>query len=175
MMSTAQRETLLKYLAETRSSLIRTVEEFPAGHFATCPGEGRWSAAQTLEHIVFVEGRAYGRIRSALSGPADPARHSAMEGRDEELFAGVRDRRTRVKAPSILEPAGGKSRDELIEAFQAAREITTEFARTVDADLRCHFAAHPLFGDLDCYQWLMLIPSHGERHRGQIEEIRAAF
>jgi hypothetical protein len=39
---------------------------------------------------------------------------------------------------------------------------------------RGHFATHPLWGDLDCYQWPMSIPSHCERHRTQMEECRPA-
>jgi len=175
MMTDAEREAVLSYLAETRSGLLEAIESFPAEHFSTCPAEGCWSAAMTLEHIVSVEGRALGRIQHALSEPADSSRQSGMAGKDEELWAGVRGRNVRIKAPPILEPVGDKDRQRLIEGFYAARAVTIAFARETDADLRSHFAAHPLFGDLDCYQWLMLIPSHGERHRAQIEEIRASF
>jgi uncharacterized damage-inducible protein DinB len=175
MLSESERGRALNYLAETRPRLIEAIESFPSAHFSTCPADGCWSAAKTLEHIVFVERRAMSRIHGALREPADPSRSSGMQGRDEELWAEVRSRSVRIKAPPVLEPVGDKSLDELVQAFNAARDTTIAFARETEADLRRHLAPHPLFGELDCYQWLMLIPSHGERHRAQIEEIRAAF
>jgi uncharacterized damage-inducible protein DinB len=169
-MTVAERERVVAYLGSTRSSLLKTLEKFPEGYFGTDPAEGCWSAAKTLEHIAFVEGRALGRIQSALQQPADASRKSAMDGRDEELVIGVTSRAQRVSAPAMLHPTGQQSREELLAGFDAARQATLVFAQSTKADLRMHFAAHPLFGDLDCYQWLMLIPSHGERHRAQIEE-----
>lgn len=173
MMTDVERQRAIEYLGSTRSSLLETVAEFPEELFATDPAAGCWSAAKTLEHIVFVEAGALGRLRGALERPADPSRKSGIE--DETLFKGVRSRAKKVDAPAMLHPAGKQTREELIAAFQAARETTLHFARSTEAELRHHFAAHPLFGELDCYQWLMLIPSHGERHRAQIEECRQAL
>ncbi len=172
-MTTAERERVIDFLESTRTALLRTIEAFPEEQFETAPAEGCWSAAQTLEHIVFVEGRALGRVRMALTEPAAADRKSAMDGRDEELFGNVRSRLRRVDAPPVLHPVGGQSREQLVSAFEAARDATLRFAGETEADLRFHFAVHPLFGELDCYQWLMLIPSHGERHRLQIEECLA--
>jgi uncharacterized damage-inducible protein DinB len=166
----AERQRAMEYLVTTRSSLLKTIAEFPEEHFGTDPAEGCWSAAKTLEHIVFVEARALGRIQGGLRQAADPSKKSAMEGREEEFFASVRSRALRVDAPAILHPTGVQSRESLMAAFQKAREATLGFATSTEADLRVHFSAHPLFGELDCFQWLMLIPSHGERHRAQIEE-----
>jgi uncharacterized damage-inducible protein DinB len=169
-MTDIERKRVIEYLESTRSRLLKTVEDFPEERFATDPAEGCWSAAKTMEHIVFVEGRALGRIHGALQQPPDASRKSGMAGRDEELWNGVTNRAQKVDAPSIAHPAGRQSREELVTAFQSAREMTLIFARSTDAELRHHFAAHPMFGELDCFQWLMLIPSHGERHRAQIEE-----
>jgi uncharacterized damage-inducible protein DinB len=169
-MTNAERKRVIEYLESTESTLLATVEKFPAEHFFSDPAAGCWSAAKTLEHIVFVENRALGRIQGALRQPADSTKKSAMSGRDVELWEGVARRSQRVDAPAILHPAGQQSREDLSAAFKAARNTTLTFARSTDADLRHYFAEHPLFGELDCYQWLMLIPSHGERHRAQIEE-----
>jgi len=169
-MTDIERKRVLEYLESTRNRLLKTIEDFPEERFATDPAEGCWSPAKTLEHIVFVEGRALGRIHGALQQPPDASRKGGMDGRDEELWEGVRSRAKKVDAPSILHPTGNQSREELVTAFQSAREMTFAFARSTDAELRHHFARHPMFGELDCFQWLMLIPSHGERHRAQIEE-----
>jgi uncharacterized damage-inducible protein DinB len=165
-------EKVRNYLEETRQTLIRSIREFPEEQFFTAPAEGCWSAAETFEHVVSVEHRALGRIQAAVQKPADPSRKSAMRGRDEDLFAGVVSRDTRITAPPITRPTGAQNKEQLLAAFEAARESTMRFAEQNDADLRAHFSPHSMFGDLDCYQWLMLIPAHGERHRAQIEECR---
>jgi hypothetical protein len=40
--------------------------------------------------------------------------------------------------------------------------------------LRRHFFRHPIFGDLDLYQWLLMIAAHCDRHRVQSEEVMAS-
>jgi uncharacterized damage-inducible protein DinB len=171
MISDMERETVLQHLAGTSSALLATLDKFSDADFVRCPGEGCWSAAQNLEHIAFVEGRVLRRIQAAIETPADPTRQSAMHGRDEELFEGARSRSARVRAPTILHPTGKASREELVRAFHEARARSVQFASQTEADLRSHFAVHPVFGELDCYQWLMLIPSHCERHRAQMAEV----
>src|ERR1700740_2789503 len=101
MMTEAERKRAIEYLESTRSSLLKTVAEFREERFSPDPPEGCWSAAKTLEHIVFVEGRALGRIHGALQQPADALRKGGMDGRDEELFEGVRSRAKKVDAPAI--------------------------------------------------------------------------
>lgn len=46
------------------------------------------------------------------------------------------------------------------------------FASETQAELREHFFPHIVFGDLDCYQWLLVLGQHGLRHALQIEEIK---
>jgi hypothetical protein len=46
-----------------------------------------------------------------------------------------------------------------------------EFAEETQADLRSHFFLHIVFGELDCYQWLVAMGQHTLRHVAQIEEV----
>ncbi len=89
---------------------------------------------------------------------------SAFE-EDDVLVARVVDRDERMKGPERLMPTGRWSDDELFGEFEAARKRTADFAATTDASLRQSGFPHPAFGPLDCYQWLLLIAAHGERHR----------
>jgi hypothetical protein len=61
-----------------------------------------------------------------------------------------------------------------LQEFEAARERTRDFAASTQADLRRHFFKHPIFGDLDLYQWLLMIAAHCDRHRVQSEEVMAS-
>ncbi len=172
-MSAAERERVLRDLEESRGRLLSAVEAFPEEQFFTPPAEGCWSAAGVLEHVVFVEGRVLARIAAGL--PAAEGRRSAMEGKDDELLAQVRKRAGKIEAPDTLHPKGGMSREELVEKFRETREATMRFAAGTQADLRGQLFPHPIFGEVDGYQWLALIAAHCDRHSKQMEECRRAF
>ncbi len=59
----------------------------------------------------------------------------------------------------------------LLSQFEAARNRSIEFTTATDADLRNHVFPHPFLGQLDCYQWLLFIAAHCERHVRQMEEV----
>jgi hypothetical protein len=56
--------------------------------------------------------------------------------------------------------------------FEERRAANIEFARTTQESLRGRFYPHPLVGMIDCYQWLLFLAAHTERHSAQMEEIR---
>jgi hypothetical protein len=88
-------------------------------------------------------------------------------------LAGSRDRP--LKAREAARPTGRWSDvGEMVGEFRARRARTVAFAESTQADLRSHFFAHIVFGDLDCYQWLVAVGQHTLRHVAQIEEIRRA-
>ena len=63
--------------------------------------------------------------------------------------------------------------EELMRQFENTRERSVNFAAATEADLRSHFSPHPFLGDLDCYQWLLFMGLHCERHVRQMEEVKA--
>lgn len=174
MMTAAERETILKELAESRERLLRTVQGLSREQLHYRPAPGRWTVAECVEHIATVEGRVLGLIQKTLSeGPA-PSKRSAMEGKDSALVEDVAGRITRFQAPEFLAPRGQWPDEQLLKEFEAARQRTREFAGSTEADLRRHFYAHPVFGELDLYQWLLLLAAHCDRHRAQSEEVMAS-
>lgn len=173
MMSPGERETILKNLAESRERLLGTVRGLSPDQLHYRPAPGRWTVAECVEHITTVEGRVLALIQMTLSqGPAGSKR-SAFEGKEDEMVRNVAGRITRFQAPDFLLPHGQWPDEQLLKEFEAARQKTREFASSTDAELRKHFYAHPVLGELDCYQWLLLIAAHCDRHRAQSEEVMA--
>jgi hypothetical protein len=135
--------------------------------------------AECLEHIVRVENRIEALVDKALrEGPAQPEKKLApdeLREKDGRISQGVVDRSVARQAPEAVRPdgkwAGG---GDLVEEFRKTRERSREFVRGLDGDLRCHFQTHGGFGEIDCYQWLILLSLHGARHAEQMEEIRGA-
>jgi hypothetical protein len=71
--------------------------------------------------------------------------------------------------PTLRWPAESLSRE-----FETARQRTRDFAAATSADLRHYFMRHFIFGDLDGYQWLLLIGAHSRRHSAQAEAVKAS-
>jgi len=173
MITAAERNALLKNLADSRERLLGAVQGLSREQLHYRPAPGRWTVAECVEHIAMVEGRVLGLIQKTLSDGPAPGKRSAMEGRDSALSEDVAGRVTRFQAPEYLVPRGQWPDEQLLKEFEAARQRTREFASTTDADLRKHFYAHPVLGELDLYQWLLLIGAHCDRHRAQSEEVMA--
>jgi len=174
MITTGERETVLNNLADSRKRLLEVVEGLTPEQLHYRPAPGRWTVAECVEHIATVEGRVLGLIHKTLNGGPAPAKRSAMEGRDGVLVEEVASRTRRVQAPEYLVPRGQWPDEQLWNEFEAARQRTREFAGSTNADLRRHFCAHPVLGELDLYQWLLLIGAHCDRHRAQSEEVMAS-
>lgn len=173
-MTSAERESLLKNLAESRERLLRMAQGLSREQLHHRPAPGRWTVAECVEHIVIVEGRVLGSIQKTLEAGPDSSKRSAMEGKDDELVANVAGRATRIQAPDVLAPTGRWPDEQLLKEFEAARHQTRDFVAGTAADLRQHFYKHPVIGELDLYQWLLLIAAHCDRHRAQSEEVMAS-
>jgi uncharacterized damage-inducible protein DinB len=170
-MTPAEREHLTSYLSATRRQVLETVQNLAPTQLDYRPGPDRWSPAQIVEHLAIVEGLILFRIDAALKSPQ--SQQSAWQGRDDELMSAIRSRESRVQAPERVRPTGQLPHDELFRKFNANRNRIIEFAATTDAPLRNMCSPHPIFGDLDCYQWLLAVAAHSERHHAQIREVMA--
>jgi uncharacterized damage-inducible protein DinB len=173
-MTPAEREFALHQLTESREGLLRMAQGLSREqwHYRSAPG--RWTVAECVEHIVTVEARLLDRIQKSLEKEPDPSKHSALEGQDHALIAKTVARVDRFQAPEVLVPTGRWPHEQLLPEFEVARRLTRDFAVGTQADLRRHFFKHPIFGDLDLYQWLLLIAAHCDRHRVQCEEVMSS-
>jgi uncharacterized damage-inducible protein DinB len=173
-MTSDERECLLKNLAESRERLLGMAQGLSREQLHYRPAPGRWTVAECLEHITAVEGRLLGAIQKTLAAGPDSSKRSAMDGKDDALVADVAGRVTRFQAPDVLAPTGRWPDERLLQEFEGARRQTRDFAAGTEADLRAYFFKHPVLGELDLYQWLLLIAAHCDRHRAQSEEVMAS-
>ena len=174
MITAAERDAMLARLAETRELVHRTVEGLSAAQLQYRSDPARWSIAENIEHIVIVEQRVLGGIEKTLQQPADPAKRSSLT--DEKFHALISRVVEPLKAPEFVSPTSRWPFNELMREFDSTRKRTREFAVTAadTYELRRYFMPHPAWGDLDCYQWLMLLAGHVERHCTQCEGVKSA-
>ncbi|HVV44454.1 MAG TPA: DinB family protein, partial [Bryobacteraceae bacterium] len=176
-MEQQERQLLMDQLTSSRERLLGLVEGLTEDQWRFQPAEGRWSINQCLEHVTRVEKRVLGSIGKKLEeGRAEPERRTAnQKAKDDQIVSRMPDRSSRREAPESARPTGEwADAKRLLEEFRNARQRTLEFAATTQKDLRSYYLSHGAFGDLDCYQWLLVLGLHALRHAGQIEEIKAA-
>ena len=154
---------------------LACVKDFTPEQWKFKPARDRWSAAETAEHVAFVEDRVLRRItEKSLLEPADPEKRKMLPHRDMKVMELGNSREPNLQAPDYVQPATRWSvPDELLQNLGAARARSKEFVCTTQGDLRTHYLDHPFFGALDTYQWLLLISAHMRRHTAQIEEVKS--
>jgi hypothetical protein len=164
----------LDHLAASRERLLGAVAGLSQEQRAFRPADDRWSVTDCVEHITVVENSILKTMHKVLEGPPDPAKQAELRGKDQIVLEMVPSRGRRVKGPDAVMPRGRWPEfEELMRQFEGARERTVRMATETQADLRSHCFVHPFLGDLDCYQWLLFLATHCERHVRQLEEVKA--
>jgi uncharacterized damage-inducible protein DinB len=167
-----EREFLLLYLAQSRERLLDIVEGLNKEQQRFRPAPDRWSVADCVEHVSIAEKGVLKKVQEALLSPLQPETRTSMP--DDAVLARVSNRTPRCASPPELHPRRRWTDfGELLRRFEAARERSLRFAAVTRADLRSYSFAHPKFGELDCYQWLLFLAAHAERHARQAEEVIA--
>ena len=174
MITAADRELALKELDDSRERLLGTLKGLSREELTYRPTPHTWSVAENLEHVILVEKYLLTRLEGLLQWAPDSSKRSQWEGQDETLVRKMRERSKRVQAPEVFHPSGRRPIERLAQEFKAARELSRHFAASTQGDLRSHFFAHPVLGELDGYQWLLMIGAHTDRHTAQAEAVKAS-
>jgi hypothetical protein len=169
-----ERQLVLDQLAASEARLLELVDGLSAAQWNFRETPERWSIAENIEHVIVFERFITGVIANALEGPVELEK-KALAGGKEHLVLGLANaRETKFSAREVVRPTGRwPNPTEMIAELRATRAGTIAFARETQDGLRDHFFPHIAFGDLDCYQWLVVMAQHGARHALQIEEIQA--
>jgi DinB superfamily len=173
MMTGEERQSALDSLARSRQVLLDAVAGVTDAQAKWKPAPDRWSILEYVEHLAISDDALIALIERSLKDPPRPETEEERRAREQKIRATAMPRGVN-HAPDALKPvARFSSLSDAIAAFLAARDRTTEYARTVQHDLRSHFANHSVLGPLDGYQWLVANARHVENHAAHIREIRA--
>ena len=171
-----ERDRAMSELHAARKMFLDSIEGLTQAQWNFKPSPDPWSIREIAEHITLSEDSLFDLLtKKILQLPAQPEKRGQTKPNDEQIITSALDRGKKAKAPEFLQPAGRwHDRKSLIEHFKRSRDRTITYARTTEDDLRAHFMARPAGGDLDGYQFLLLIAAHCERHVAQINEVRAS-
>ncbi len=171
----AERKEAAKYLDETRKSFLAEIKGLNEAQWKFKAAPDRWSVAEVAEHIALSEDMIFGMITDRImKSPAAPEKKESVKGKETQLRLNIANRTVKAQAPETLKPLNKwATQAELVKAFNTSRAKTTAYVKTSPDDLRSHFAPHPVFKDLDAYQWVFLLAGHSARHTDQIKEVKA--
>jgi hypothetical protein len=164
------RQFLIEQLNTSESELMVGLEGLTAAEPTLRPAPGAWTVSECLEHLMIVEKRSLRAIttRAVLrEQPLVRREHSAR------LLENSANRASKNDAPEAVRPSGQfASVEEAKAAFLAARAKVREYVAHTEDDLDSHMLAHPLLGEITCYEWLLFVAGHTRRHVEQIREVR---
>lgn len=164
---------LIADVEAARARVLDAVAGLSNADAAWRPGPNEWSIAENLEHLVLAEQSGVEKIYRALEMPAPAMDANPNSGlRIEEIVA--RTWQPRESAPPSAMPQGGGTIAYWSATFRALAHVLTALATELETrDISRIVFPHFLCGPLDARQRLEFLRFHMDRHRGQIESIRA--
>lgn len=170
-----ERTAAISLLQRTRADLLTSVAGLTPAQLTWKADSSRWSIAQCVEHITLAEIGIFMQQQGAMQAPADPARRAEVKLTDEQVVQYLTNRKGKAEAPAIIRPTGRfPTVEAALQAFGQQRDKTIAYVQTTPDDLRTHYWKH-FIGLVDAYQTILLLAAHSERHRLQIEEVKATL
>ena len=162
-----ERSRIHHYLTETSFSVLSSVEPLSISQLTFRPKPDRWTIAEIVQHLATVDALVMSQVFATVNA-GGPTKVGSWAGRDDELLERVRSPNPPLKAPEVIAPADDQDPKEILAQFRECSQRILAFVSTTETPLRRYCFAHPVFGYLDCYQWLLCAGAHYERHMTQI-------
>ena len=161
-----EREQLIALLENSEKRWLAVLSSVPECACGVKISDECWSILQVAEHVAAAEHGMFWAMELAKEKTTPPNYEV-----DKRLIGGATNREVKRQAPAPSLPKGRwMSIGECAEAFKKSRARTIEYVRTAD-NLRGRFVIHPLLGELDGHQMVLVMAGHPERHALQILEI----
>jgi hypothetical protein len=169
-----ERKYAVTLLQDSHKALERSIEGLSDAQLTYQSSESSWSIEGNMKHLAFVEQAIMGMVEEALKKPANPEMRAEIDVTDEQMVRNYEDRSTKGKTGAAMEPQNIsiKSTAEALASLKQDRAKSISFINSTDADLRNHVIKYP-FGTRDCYQSVLLLGAHMNRHIKQIEEVKS--
>jgi hypothetical protein len=173
-MEAHERQLVLDQLTASEARLLELVDGLTPAQWNFRETPERWSIAENIEHVIVLENFILQKVAEVLEQPADNDKKALAAGREGLVLGLANARSVKFVAREVALPKGRwPDTAELIAELRKTRGRTMAFASKTQAELRDHFFPHIAFGDLDCYQWLVVLGQHSFRHALQIGDIKA--
>ena len=178
MLTQSELDRARLYLDQTKSGIVGAIKNLSDPQWKFKPGLDRWSTAEIVEHIIFVQERVLGPLRDQLDKATAAPAHPDYGHVDDIVIYQIPNRL--IKFPSPAQPGGDLARSQALERLLTNYAGLNEYLETTP-DLRNRSVeAFPLkavsngaYDSMDGYQWILAAAAHTERHSKQILEVMA--
>jgi hypothetical protein len=172
--SKKERKDANDLLMETHGAFLKSLEGLSGAQLNYKASDSSWSVDGNVKHLAAVEQTILTMIEDALKKPANPEKRADIKVSDEQMMKNYENRTNKVKTLSSLEPQNISfaSTSEALASLKQNREKAIHFVNSTKEDLRNHVIEYP-FGSYDCYQSILILGSHMNRHTQQIEEVKS--
>ena len=170
-MKAGDRQRLLAHLEMTENWLISELSGLSPAQLSYRMTPESWSISDVTEHLAIAEPQYWQRVNDSMKQPAPLTTTDKIEATDAGILWYGIDRTNRQKTGEARVPHGTfKSAAEALASFRKLRSTMREYAQATSDDLR---SRRLLEGNMDVYQWFLMISTHAQRHILQIREVKA--
>jgi len=167
-MKAGDRQRLLAHLEMTESWLVSELDGLSPAQLTFRMTPDSWSIAEVTEHLAIAEPQYWQKVQDSMKQPATTEKLEATDA--GILWYGI-DRTNRQKTGEARVPHGTyKTAADALAAFRKLRSTMRDYAQSTGDDLR---SRKLLEGNMDVYQWFLMISTHSQRHILQIREVKA--
>ncbi len=173
-LSNHERKFAVSQLKDTRTELLGTIKKLSAKQLNFKSSPDRWSIAECISHMSLTEKMLWDKLELAMKQPANPEKRLELPLSDEDLLKTLEGRSANVIETECLQPDIERKQAvaDALATFKSVRAAHLKYVKTTTEDLRNHFILLPI-GWIDCYQSIIFMASHSNRHISQINEILA--
>jgi uncharacterized damage-inducible protein DinB len=169
---------LVDALAGMRQALFDSVSGLSEAQLDYKPDGGEWAISDILHHLALTDeanmklmGRSL-KQADAAGVPPDPTPDESVLNCLDAYADTLRN--TRAQAPEFVRPQSRQPVPDSIARLEASREkIMASIEKLGQYDLSLVKFPHPLLGELNLYQWIMIAGGHERRHTAQIGRIKS--
>ena len=167
-MKSEDRQRLLAHLEMTETWLTSELQGLSDAQLRFRMTPQSWTITDVVEHLAIAEPQYWQRVHDSMKQPPNTEKLEATDA--GILWYGI-DRTVRTTTGEARVPTGKVTGvAEPFGRFRTLRATMKAYAKDTDADLR---SRKLLEGNMDVYQWFLMISTHAQRHILQIREIKA--
>jgi DinB superfamily len=165
-MTPGDRQRLVAHLEMTEDWLAGELKGLSADQLKFRMTPESWSIADVVEHLEIAEPQYWQRVLDSMKQAPNTEKLTATDA--GILWCGI-DRTNRNKTGEARVPKGKNDAAASLAAFRKLRATIRDYAKNTQEDLR---SRKLLEGNMDVYQWALMISTHSQRHILQIREIK---
>lgn len=161
-------EVLLQGLQVTRKNVLSEIEMLTDTEVNTKPRRDKWSIIQILHHLHLVEQS----VTSALLYALQKNERNPVPHKDLQIML---DRTEKRKAPQQMQPTETLiKKQQMIQLLHDSQEKLFHTLHSIvdKQELLDKSLKHPIFDELNLYQWVQVLDLHEQRHLTQLKEAK---